>query len=65
MLRYVFLLCAVSAFAADLTILPGSVVLDGPEAYEQLLAEASVEGHQCGGAGGVVDLAGAFKSEKE
>ncbi len=46
MLRYVFLLCAVSAFAADLTILPGSVVLDGPEAYEQLLAEASVEGHQ-------------------
>jgi hypothetical protein len=46
MLRYLFLLLAVSAFAADLTILPGSVDLDGPEAYQQLLAEASVEGHQ-------------------
>src|SRR6202044_1591765 len=50
MLRYLFLLMAqvlaTAAFAADLTILPGSVDLDGPEAYEQLLAEASVEGHQ-------------------
>ncbi len=46
MLRYLFFLLSVSAFGADLTILPGSVDLDGPEAYEQLLAEASVEGHQ-------------------
>ena len=46
MLRYLLLLSACSAFAADLTVLPGSVDLDGPESYQQLLAEASVEGHQ-------------------
>jgi hypothetical protein len=46
MLRFFCLFVAVSAFAADFTVLPGSVALDGPEAYQQLLAEASAEGHQ-------------------
>ena len=32
--------------AADLTILPGTVTLNGPESYQQLLAEASLDSHQ-------------------
>jgi hypothetical protein len=32
--------------AADLAILPGPVTLDGPESYQQLLAEASLDNHQ-------------------
>ena len=35
-----------SAFAADLAILPGKVALVGPEDFQQLLAEATVESHQ-------------------
>ena len=46
MLRYLVLLGAVSAFAADLAVLPGPVTLDGPEAYQQLVAEASLDSHQ-------------------
>ncbi len=46
MLRYFWLLAACSAFGADFVVLPGSVDLNGPEAYQQLLAEASVDGHQ-------------------
>lgn len=46
MLRYFWLLATCSAFGADFVVLPGSVDLNGPEAYQQLLAEASVDGHQ-------------------
>ena len=44
--RCLFLFVAASAFAADLSILPTAVELTGPESYQQLLAEASVDGHQ-------------------
>ena len=42
---WVFLFSA-TAFAADLSVLPGPVTLDGPESYQQLLAEAARDGHQ-------------------
>jgi hypothetical protein len=41
-----FLLLPITAFAASLTVLPPSVNLDGPESYQQLLAETSQENHQ-------------------
>src|ERR1039458_6230056 len=41
-----FLLLPITAFAASLTVLPPSVSLDGPESYQQLLAETSQENHQ-------------------
>jgi hypothetical protein len=45
--RYLLLfLAAITAQAADLTVLPPAVTLDGPQSYQQLLAEASVQGHQ-------------------
>jgi hypothetical protein len=44
MFKYLLLLSS-SAFAADLSVLPALVELDGPEAYQQLLAEATVDGH--------------------
>ncbi|MFN7994659.1 MAG: DUF1549 domain-containing protein [Bryobacteraceae bacterium] len=45
-MRFLLFLVSCSAFAGDLVVLPASVDLDGPEAYQQVLAEASVEGHQ-------------------
>jgi hypothetical protein len=41
-----FIVISAAACAADLAILPGPVSLGGPEAYQQLLAEASLDGHQ-------------------
>jgi hypothetical protein len=41
-----YLLVSGALFAADLSILPSSADLNGPEARHQLLAEAAVEGHQ-------------------
>ena len=46
MYRYLLFLSSVGAFAANLTLLPGPVDLNGPEAYQQLLAEAQLDGHQ-------------------
>ncbi|MGA3074390.1 MAG: hypothetical protein ABSG56_11925, partial [Bryobacteraceae bacterium] len=43
--RCLLFLLAAAAYAADLTILPGPVTLDGPESYHQLLAEASQDNH--------------------
>jgi len=40
------LLIPAAAYAANLTILPSRVTLDGPESYQQLLAEATVSDHQ-------------------
>ncbi len=44
--RVCLFLLPLTAFAADLAILPGTTTLDGPESYQQLLAEASQENHQ-------------------
>jgi hypothetical protein len=44
--RVCLLLLPLTAFAADLAILPGPITLDGPESYQQLLAEAAQENHQ-------------------
>ena len=41
MLRYLLLLASVPLLAAELSILPGSVTLSGPESYQQLIAEAN------------------------
>ena len=41
-----FLLASGALAAANLSILPNTAELNGPEARHQLLAEASVEGHQ-------------------
>jgi hypothetical protein len=46
MYRCILFLLTTSAIAADLAILPGPVTLDGPESYQQLLAEASLDNHQ-------------------
>lgn len=46
MYRCLLILFAAAASAADLAILPGPVTLDGPESYQQLLAEASLDNHQ-------------------
>jgi hypothetical protein len=46
MKRVFLFLLPLSAFAADLAILPGPVTLDGPESYQQLLAEAKLDNHQ-------------------
>jgi hypothetical protein len=46
MYRCLLFLFSAAAFAADLAILPGPVTLDGPESYQQLLAEASLDSHQ-------------------
>jgi hypothetical protein len=47
MYRCILFLLATSAIAAaDLAILPGPITLDGPESYQQLLAEASLDNHQ-------------------
>src|SRR5256885_15653505 len=43
---FVFGAASGALFAADLSILPKSVELNGPEARHQLLAEASADGHQ-------------------
>src|SRR6266481_3215238 len=43
---FVFVAASGALFAADLSILPKTVELNGPEARHQLLAEASVDGHQ-------------------
>src|SRR6266446_7351652 len=43
---FVFVAASGALFAADLSILPKAVELNGPEARHQLLAEASVDGHQ-------------------
>lgn len=40
------LLLPATAVAADLSILPGPITLNGPEAYQQLLAEAKLDNHQ-------------------
>src|SRR5579862_2322611 len=39
------LLLAMPALAADLTILPPAVTLNGPESYQQLIAEATIDSH--------------------
>ena len=44
--RLLPLLLAVPLWAAELSILPGPVTLDGPEAYQQLLAEAALDNRQ-------------------
>src|SRR5947208_2686110 len=44
-LSYSFLIAS-GALAANLSILPNAAELNGPEARHQLLAEASVDGHQ-------------------
>ncbi len=54
MLRYLLLLASVPLLAAELSILPGSVTLSGPESYQQLIAEANLDNHQ-------EDLTGAAK----
>ena len=41
-----FLLASGTVIAANLSILPNTAELNGPEARHQLLAEASVDGHQ-------------------
>src|ERR1700719_361557 len=41
-----FLLASGALAAANLSILPNTAELNGPEARHQLLAEASVDGHQ-------------------
>ncbi len=40
------LLAALPIFAADLSILPGPTTLDGPESYQQFLAEATLANNQ-------------------
>ena len=42
----VCLAAAAAACAADLSLLPREVDLDGPESFQQLLVEASLDGHQ-------------------
>src|SRR5260370_41328374 len=46
LLFLVFVVASGCLAAADLSILPKTVELNGPEARHQLLAEASVDGHQ-------------------
>src|SRR6266481_9172216 len=43
---FVFVAASGTLFAADLSVLPKTVELNGPEARHQLLAEASVDGHR-------------------